>query len=63
MNKKALQISIRLDIDTMEDIRKLSYKNNRSLNGEINYIILRYLDEMRLEKTSPSNYKCSFVGI
>lgn len=40
-----MNLTLRLGIELYNELKKIALKEERSINGEINYIIKKYIDE------------------
>ena len=40
-----MNLTLRLALDLYNELKKLALKDERSINGEINYIIRKYIEE------------------
>lgn len=42
-----MNLTLRLAIDLYKELKKIALKEERSINGEINYIIKKYIEEQK----------------
>ena len=45
-----MNLTLRLTEEVYKEIKEIDYKEDRSINGEINYIIKKYIEEKKKEK-------------
>lgn len=45
-----IPLTLRIDEDLHEEIRKIAFKERRSINNLINYIIRKYIEEKKDEQ-------------
>lgn len=44
-----MTLSLRLAYDLYKELKEIALKEERSINGQINYIIKKYIDEQKKE--------------
>lgn len=45
-----MNLTLRLPEEVYKELKEIAYKEDRSINGEINYIIKKYIEEKKKEK-------------
>lgn len=44
-----MNLTLRLPEEIYKELKEIAYKEDRSINGEINYIIKKYIEETKKE--------------
>lgn len=42
-----MNLTLRIAIDLYKELKEIAYKEERSINGQINYIIKKYIEEQK----------------
>ncbi len=50
-----MTLSLRLALELYNKLKKLALEEERSINGEINYIIKKYIEEREKEQEKATN--------
>lgn len=45
-----MNLTLRLAYDLYKELKEIALKEERSINGQINYIIKKYIEEQKKEK-------------